>query len=134
MKWIQGLLLILWPLLGWAEPQPVYHVVLLTLKPNVTQQQSEQVMSDTLNMLKNIPGVLEVAVGNKARDDRPQHIKNYHLAILVTLQSEAALDVYGLHPEHRQFIAKHKDKFESFQVADFERWGQVMTGVDAALE
>lgn len=128
MKWIQGLLLILWPLLGWAEPQPVYHVVLLTLKPSVTQQQSEQVMSDTLNMLKNIPGVLEVAVGNKARDDRPQHIKNYHLAILVTLQSEAALDVYGLHPEHRQFIAKHKDKFESFQVADFERWGQVMTG------
>ena len=128
MKWIQGLLLILWPLLGWAEPQPVYHMVLLTLKPSVTQQQSEQVMSDTLNMLKNIPGVLEVAVGNKARDDRPQHIKNYHLAILVTLQSEAALDVYGLHPEHRQFIAKHKDKFESFQVADFERWGQVMTG------
>ena len=128
MKWIQGLILILWPLLGWAEPQPVYHMVLLTLKPSVTQQQSEQVMSDTLNMLKNIPGVLEVAVGNKARDDRPQHIKNYHLAILVTLQSEAALDVYGLHPEHRQFIAKHKDKFESFQVADFERWGQVMTG------
>ena len=134
MKWIQGLLLILWPLLGWAEPQPVYHVVLLTLKPSVTQQQSEQVMSDTLHMLKNIPGVLEVAVGNKARDNRPQHIKNYHLAILVTLKSEAALDVYGPHPEHRQFIAKHKDKFESFQVADFERWGQVMTGVDTALE
>ncbi len=106
-----------------GQVRPIHHIVLVQMKPDVSAQGQQKMLDDTLSMLSQIPGVQQISVGKKVREDRAQHIKNYQIAIHVQLEKEADLDVYGAHPLHNNFIAKHKDKFVSYQVVDFVELG-----------
>lgn len=101
------------------EPAGVIHVVLLQFKAGVTPAQQHQVMRDSLNRLNAIPGVQAVVVGPKVRADRPVHIKDFDVGILVRLESLGALDRYGPHPAHQAFVSAHQPLFERIQVIDF---------------
>ncbi len=98
---------------------PVHHVVLVELKPNVRPEEIEQIIEDNRRLISKIPGVLEVSLGPKARGDREVHIKDYHLGLYVKLSQNTDLDIYGPHPNHQEFLARHGSKIASIRVMDF---------------
>jgi hypothetical protein len=97
----------------------VHHIVLFTLAGTTGPAETQAIIDDGLTLLGTIPGVLSVDLGLKARADRDVHIKDYQLALYVQLESVAALDAYGLHGNHQEFLQRHKAKWTQVQVVDF---------------
>ena len=120
-----GLILLMLWLAGCAsQPAPgqasgVIHVVLLQFKADVTPQQRQALIRNSLQRLVAIPGVMAVEAGMKVRADRPVHFKDYDVGILVRLSSVEALDAYGPHPLHQAFVAEHMPLIARMQVIDF---------------
>lgn len=102
-----------------TKSTPVIHVVLLQFKPEVTPQQIDQTIEQSIRQLRRIDGVISVEAGAKVRDDRPVHIKDYQAGILVRLQDAAVLDRYGSDPIHQAFLQQHQALFAKIQVLDF---------------
>lgn len=97
----------------------LHHLVLFELANNVSEAKVQRIIDDGIELLSQIPGVLDVDLGIKARENRDVHLKNYQLGLYVKLQGEAALDVYSPHEYHQEFLARHKSKWTSVQVVDF---------------
>ncbi|MGB2924313.1 MAG: Dabb family protein, partial [Limnothrix sp.] len=75
----------------------VHHIVLFELAVTTTGVDAQTIIDDGVALLSEIPGVLEVDLGLKARQDREIHIKNYQLGLYVKLKSNDDLDVYSPH-------------------------------------
>ena len=101
------------------EPQSVHHIVLFDLKPTATEADIANMMTDGEAWLSRIPGVVDVQIGLKARDERDNHIKDYDVALYVELAQAADLDIYGPHPNHQAFVRRYTPLVEKFQVIDF---------------
>lgn len=97
----------------------IHHIVLFELTDAATDNDIQAMIADGKELLRQIPGVLAVEIGLKARDDREVHLKNYQVALYVHLRSNADLDIYSPHPNHQEFLARHKAKWINVQVADF---------------
>jgi len=94
-------------------------VVLVQFKPGVTQDQMNAMLEQSMARLRSIPGVLTVEAGMKVRDDRPVHIRDYEVGILVRLQDSAVIDPYGAHPLHQSFLQEFQPLFAQVKVIDF---------------
>ena len=92
------------PLLAQESKKPLHHVVLFDLKDSISAQDKAKIVKAGEKLLSEIPGVIEVQLGDKAREDREVHIKNYDLALYVQFESNADLDVYAPHEKHQEFI------------------------------
>ncbi|MBW1649687.1 MAG: Dabb family protein [Deltaproteobacteria bacterium] len=101
-----------------GEPN-VYHVVLVDLKDGVTAQQIEEMTTVGKALLANIPGVLDISINKKAREDRKVHIKDYDLGVLVKWENNKTGDIYAPHVLHQTFLKLYKDMFKSIRVIDF---------------
>lgn len=99
--------------------QAVHHIVLFELAVATTTVDAQAIIDDGIELLSQIPGVLAVDLGLKAREDRDVHVKDYQLGLHVKLKSDADLDVYSPHPNHQEFLARHKTKWTKVQVIDF---------------
>lgn len=97
----------------------LHHIVLFELANSTSEADTQAIIDDGIELLSQIPGVLKVDLGIKARENRDVHIKNYQLALYVQLESEADLDVYSPHEHHQEFLARHKTKWTKVQVVDF---------------
>ena len=97
----------------------LHHIVLFELADSTSEAETQTIIDDGIELLSQIPGVLKVDLGLKARENRDVHIKNYQLALYVQLESEAALDVYSPHEHHQEFLVRHKTKWTKVQVVDF---------------
>ena len=91
-------------LLAQESKKPLHHVVLFDLKETTSTEDKAKIVTSGETLLSEIPGVIEVELGDKAREDRDVHIKNYDLALYVQFESSAALDVYSPHEKHLEFI------------------------------
>jgi hypothetical protein len=101
-----------------AEPS-VHHIVLIELKPATTESEIEQISADAYELLGQIPGVVDVEVGLKARDNLPIHIDDYDMALYLRMAKESDLDVFGPHPKHIEFRERSAPKWEKIEVLDF---------------
>ena len=101
-----------------GEPN-VYHVVLLDLKEDVTPEQVEEMITVCKALLSQIPGVLEVSIGKKAREDRPIHIKDYDVGLYVKWEKLETGNVYGPHILHQSFLKLYKPLLAGVKVIDF---------------
>ena len=99
--------------------QPIHHIVLLRLKSTATEEDLPPIIAAGEELLTQIPGVLEVELGTKARDEREVHFKDYDLGIYVKMSQVSDLDVYGPHEKHLAFIAQASPKLDLMQVLDF---------------
>jgi hypothetical protein len=102
-----------------TNEKSVHHIVLFELPDSTTPEAIASIIDDGVALLSQIPGVINVELGLKAREDRDVHIKNYQLGLYVHLQSNGDLDVYSPHPNHQEFLARHKAKWTKVQVLDF---------------
>lgn len=101
-----------------GEPN-VYHVVLLDLKDDVTPEQVEEMFTVGKALISQIPGVLEVSLGNKALENRPVHIKDYDVVLCVKWENIETGKVYGPHILHKSFLKLYKPLIGGLKIIDF---------------
>lgn len=81
------------------------HIVLLKLKPGITEAQLKT-LSDALHgMADEIPGIESVTAGtNNSPEGKSQ---GYTYGFIVRFTDEAARDAYLPHPHHRQVAGEY---------------------------
>ena len=104
---------------AFADEANVHHIVLLDLKDDVTPEQIEEMITVGEALLSDIPGVLEVSMNTKAREDRDVHIKDYDVALYVKWETNETGDVYAPHVLHQTFLKLYKSLFAGVKVIDF---------------
>jgi len=83
----------------------VEHIVLLKLKPEVTDAQLETLSDALLEMADEIPGIDAITAGtNNSPEGKSQ---GYAYGFIVRFTDEAARDAYLPHPFHRQVAGGH---------------------------
>ena len=83
----------------------IQHIVLLRLKPGVTDEQVEEAFEAAETLPDEIPGVVKFTYGR----DRSTPDHGFDLASVVQLADEDALQAYLEHPSRRDYIAEHVD-------------------------
>ena len=97
----------------------VHHVVLFDLKDDVTPEQIKEFIIVGEALISQIPGVQEVSLNKKAREDRNIHIKDYDVALYVRWENNEAGDVYGPHPLHQTVLKLYKPQRAGVKIIDF---------------
>ena len=121
-KFIMAIILvttILFSASAFAGEPVVHHIALIKLKDGVTPQQVEEMITVGKALLSKIPGVLEVSIGKKAREDRPIHIKDYDVAIYVRWENNETGNVYAPHILHQTFVKLYSPLGVNMRVIDF---------------
>jgi hypothetical protein len=72
----------------------IQHIVLLKLKPGVTDEQVEAAFEAGSEVPNEIPGLMRLTYGR----DRSEPAHGFDLASLVHLKDEVALEAYLNHP------------------------------------
>jgi hypothetical protein len=104
---------------AFAGEANVHHVVLFDLKDDVTPEQIEEFIIVGEALLSQIPGVLEVSINKKAREDRAIHIKEYDVALYVKWENNEAGNVYSPHTLHQTLLKLYKSQWAGVKVIDF---------------
>ena len=121
-KFIMAMVLvttILFSASAFAGEANVNHVVLFVLKDDVTPKQVEELITVCKALLSQIPGVLEVSIGKKARDDRAIHIKDYDVALIVKWENIETGKIYGPHILHQTLLKLYKAQWAGVKIIDF---------------
>jgi len=84
-------------------------------KPRVTQEQKDRVLAGIRGLQRQIPGLLETAVGANI-SPRGQ---GYELGGVMKFADKASLDSYGAHPAHQKLLSWLLPLIEPIEV-DFE--------------
>ncbi|HEX6736998.1 MAG TPA: Dabb family protein [Vicinamibacteria bacterium] len=102
-----------------AASQPaVVHVVLFTLEPGAKPEDAAELIADSRRLLAQVPGVEDIRVGRKAKDDRDVHVKDYEVGLLVRVRGLTDLAAYAAHPKHRELVEKWRGRAR-WKVIDF---------------
>ena len=120
-KFIMAMVLvitILFSASAFAGEATVHHVVLFDLKDDVTPKQVEELITVGEALISQIPGVLEVSIGKKAREDRAFHIKDYDVVLYVKWENIETGKVYAPHILHKSFGKLFKPLIVGFKVID----------------
>ena len=98
------------------------HIVLLKLKPGVTQE-ATQALLDALTALMHsgvIAGMLEVSGGYNNSPEGRGH--GYEYGFVIRFADQAARDAYLPHPDHRKLGAQYVGPIaEDVLVFDYDR-------------
>jgi len=98
------------------------HNVFFTLKdPSDSNQQ--QLVDDCHRSLSTIPGMVFYAAGTCSDMDRPVNDRKYHVALHTIFETRAAMDAYLAHPQHQEFVARHKANWAQIRVFDSDVTG-----------
>lgn len=79
-------------------PSPVLHLLLINFKPGAGDAEREALVEE-LGRLRAIEGVLHLGAA-RAADEKSTHAQ----ALFVYLRDAAALEVYGSHPLHMEYL------------------------------
>ncbi len=104
---------------AFAGEANVHHVVLLDLKDDVTPEQVEEFITVGEALISQIPGVLEVSINKKARDDKDFHIKDYDVGLYVKWENIETGKVYMPHILHQTFLKLYGPLVAGMKVIDF---------------
>ncbi len=96
------------------------HTVLFWFKPQTPSELREQMIRDAQSNLSRIPGVHHLWSGRPAMTPRDVVDNSYDVGLCVALKDQAALDAYGPHELHQQFLAKYKVHWQRILVYDFK--------------
>ncbi|HKI13146.1 MAG TPA: Dabb family protein [Candidatus Acidoferrum sp.] len=91
------------------------HMFAFRWKPRVTQEQKDRVLAGIRGLQRQIPGLLETAVGANI-SPRGQ---GYELGGVMKFADKASLDSYGAHPAHQKLLSWLLPLIEPIEV-DFE--------------
>lgn len=94
------------------------HSVFFSLK-DPTESNIQQLVDDCYQYLADADGLLSLHAGARIADlDRPVNDDQFHVALIVILESRAAHDAYQEMADHLTFIERNKDTWASVRVFD----------------
>jgi hypothetical protein len=88
-----------------ASTAQVNHVILLWLKDPSNLHQKQQVIEAT-ESLRDIPGVVDIRVGESIPSKRAVVDDSFTLGIRMLFSDEAAMERYVSHPEHVKTVTQ----------------------------
>lgn len=95
------------------------HVVLVWLKEPGNLAHRQQIIEGS-KMLRDIPGVLDLRVGEVVTSDRAVVEDSYDVGLYLRLADQQALDQYLIHPTHKETVKREfLPIMERYQVLDF---------------
>jgi hypothetical protein len=86
-----------------AAEQRLHHVVLCWLKEPGNSMQRQQLIEQT-QLLRRIPGVRELRVGESVPSNRAIVDDSFDVGIVMTFDTEADMNWYLQHPQHRWLV------------------------------
>lgn len=95
------------------------HLVFFWLDEKAPAELRQQMMSDCCQLLEPIPGVKAIHWGKPAMTPREVVDNSYDLGMCLLFDTLADHDAYQIHPNHRQFNARHRHFWKKVQVYDF---------------
>jgi len=96
----------------------VKHIALFKFKPEVTEDQIDDIFDQILNATEEIPGIEDYVSGV---DSSPEGLtQGYTHGFIMTLTDAAARDAYLTHPEHEKIKVLLETNVESVLAFDFE--------------
>lgn len=78
----------------------IKHIILWTLNPELSAADRQQVLSDIKSGLEGLQGVVPGLIDIRVQIDGRIDTSNCDLMLDCTLESEAALRAYAVHPAH----------------------------------
>ena len=94
----------------------VEHLVWFKLKDDVQEEQKQALLSGLRGLAGQIEGIEHLACG----EDFSGRSKGYQIGLVVRFTTREALEKYGPHPAHQQFLADFKSLWEDAMALDFE--------------
>lgn len=99
--------------------QPLQHIVLLWLKPDIKQATRNRIMNET-RALSAIPGVGKLIVGPSISSKRKIVDDSFDIGIKMEFDSVEHMNKYLKHPRHIEFVDKFiKPNISKIIVYDF---------------
>lgn len=98
---------------------PVYHVVLLKLKPDVNKAQTDNFAATAKKMVGKIPGLLDLQAGPGLAVSAPR-AKGYDMGLVATLEKVDDIAPYGTHPAHSETQRLREEISDDALAFDFE--------------
>ena len=94
------------------------HSVFFTLK-DPTESNIQKLVDDCYRYLSSADGLISLHAGARIADlDRPVNDAEFHVALIVVLESREAHDVYQEMADHITFIERNKDSWAGVRVFD----------------
>jgi hypothetical protein len=94
----------------------VEHIVLLKFKEQLTEEKQQEVVNRLKDMKGKIPGIVNLEAGI----DFSGRSKGFSIGAIIRFEDEAALENYGPHEVHQDFIKFIKENgHEDTLVVDF---------------
>lgn len=102
-----------------SAESPISHVVMVWLKPEVTEAQKKNIMS-AAQQLSAIPGVTSVQAGLPVPSERSIVDDSFSFGIHIGLSNADAINSYLNHPIHVNYVDAHiKGKANKLLIYDF---------------
>ncbi|KAJ9605455.1 hypothetical protein H2200_010112 [Cladophialophora chaetospira] len=98
---------------------PLYHVVLMKPKPEVTQAQLAEFASTGQAMVGKIPGLRSFKSGQPLPSTASRS-QGFSMAVVAVLEKAEELEAYTSHPVHVSFHERFKNLYEDMLAYDME--------------
>jgi hypothetical protein len=96
------------------------HIVVFWTDP-ANPNAADELLAGANQLLKNIPGVVQLHVGKMAPSHRPVVEQSYQVALNLIFPNRKAQDDYQVHPRHVEFVEKFVRRLvQKVVVYDFE--------------
>lgn len=94
------------------------HMVFFKLNENITPQKERDLLDQLMKFKEKIPGIVELTAGtNITEEEENKH--EYSLGLRITFESKKALDEYGPHPVHQEFVSALIGVCDNVVVVDY---------------
>lgn len=94
------------------------HMVFFKLNENTTPENEKELLDKLLNFNGKIPGIVELTAGINVSDEI-ENKHGYTLGLRITFENKQALDVYGPHPLHQEFVKSLTGVCDNVVVVDY---------------
>lgn len=94
----------------------VEHIVVMKLKPEVTEEQKNELIATLRGLKGKTPGMIDLTAGETFTD---RH-QGYTVGLVVRFEDKEALETYGPHPAHVPVKELVVSLSESVVVVDYE--------------
>ena len=99
------------------HPPMLAHNVYFSLKDH-SQAAKESLVQDSHRYLSPIPGIVFYAAGTLSDADRDVNDRDFDVALHVVFKDKAAMLKYLDHPQHLEYVNKHKPNWKKVRVFD----------------
>ncbi len=102
------------------QDETYVHFVAMWLKNPANEQDRQKIIDTTQSFVGKIPGLVSVSAGRMKPSTRPVVDSTYDIGLVMTFDSEQALNAYPSHPIHQQAVKEVITPLvDHFKVYDF---------------